>query len=310
MSEEFETVEIDMSDENILYYLYDEDDEEIGFVVEEDGEEVEYYYEWVDSEAYTDLEGTLVDDGDPGTTGDAEAGQPGAVEDFYFDDDEEETDENETADVDEVTDADADEGAETVDLADLDGEVVELEIDEDDIDHYLFDEEGNEIGFVIIEDGAEVECYYQDDEEDVEPAEEPAASKAPAEPEEPKEHGYLYKMTRIAGYEGGKARDKASNQLNKAREKAAPKINEARSKAEAGIDKATEKIEATNEKMQEKSDESTLGITREGVAEATADLNAIAKEGAATAKELKEAYDDIMDSFGFLVPKNVRRKLP
>ena len=53
-----------------------------------------------------------------------------------------------------------------------------------------------------------------------------------------------------------------------------------------------------------------LGITREGVAETTADLNAIAKEGAETAKELKEAYDDIMDSFGFLVPKGIRRKLP
>ena len=63
-------------------------------------------------------------------------------------------------------------------------------------------------------------------------------------------------------------------------------------------------------KLKDKTSDVDLGITREGVAEATADLNAIAKEGAETAKELKEAYDDIMDSFGFLVPKGIRRKLP
>ena len=53
-----------------------------------------------------------------------------------------------------------------------------------------------------------------------------------------------------------------------------------------------------------------MGITREDIAETTADLNVIAKEGAATAKELKEAYDEIMNDFGFLVPKKIKRRLP
>ena len=63
-------------------------------------------------------------------------------------------------------------------------------------------------------------------------------------------------------------------------------------------------------KAKAKADEMDLGITREGVAETTADLNAIAKEGAETVKELKEAYDDIIENFGFLVPKKIKRRLP
>ena len=45
MAEEFETVELEYSEDDILYYIMDEDDNEIGFALEEDGQEVEYYYE-------------------------------------------------------------------------------------------------------------------------------------------------------------------------------------------------------------------------------------------------------------------------
>ncbi len=47
-------------------------------------------------------------------------------------------------------------------------------------------------------------------------------------------------------------------------------------------------------------DEFDLGITREGVAEVTSDLNAIYKEGAGVVSELKGAMDDINESMGFL----------
>ena len=183
-------------------------------------------------------------------------------------------------------------------------EVVELEYSEDDILYYLVDEDDNEVGFVIEEDGHEVECYYEgyDESEFVlveEPAEEPAVASEPYVPEKAEDHGYLHKLAAIAGHEGGKARAKAEVKLDKVR-----------GKAEVQVDKAKKAASKTASKAKATAEENDLGITREDVAEATSDLNAIAKEGAQTAKELKEAYDDIMDSFGFLVPNKVRRRLP
>lgn len=159
-------------------------------------------------------------------------------------------------------------------------EIEEVEISDDDILYYLVDEEGNEVGFVIEEDGAEVECYYEGFEDiEFEVIEETAAN--PSEADDGKEEpGYLYKLASIAGHEGGKAREKAEKSLDKMRGKAEVQAKKAKSKA----------------------DEFDLGITREGVTEMTQDLNAVAKEGLDTARELKEAYDDIMGTFDFLKP--------
>lgn len=172
--------------------------------------------------------------------------------------------------------------------ADGQDDVVEMEIAEDDILYYLVDEDGNEVGFVIEEDGHEVECYYEAE-----------AEAEPYVPEKAADHGYLHKIASIAGHEGGKARKKAEVQLDKVRDK-----------AEVHVDKAKKTASEQKSKAKSKADELDISITREDVSEATSNLNAIAKEGAETAKELKEAYDDIMDSFGFLVPKKVRRRLP
>lgn len=46
-------------------------------------------------------------------------------------------------------------------------------------------------------------------------------------------------------------------------------------------------------------DEFDFGITKEGVAEATSDMNAIYKDGIAVAAELKGAFDDIKGAFDF-----------
>ncbi len=190
-------------------------------------------------------------------------------------------------------------------------ETVELEYSEDDILYYIEDEDGTEIGFALEEDGVEVEYYYEsfeaDDYETVSVVEEvveeapasPGAKAETSEAAEPKERGYLYKMASIVGHEG-----------NKTRKLAEEKLDVARGKAEEQYGKAKKVATEQAGKAKAKADDMDLGITREGVAEMTSDLNAIAKEGAETAKELKEAYDDIMDNFGFLVPKKVRRRLP
>jgi hypothetical protein len=59
----------------------------------------------------------------------------------------------------------------------------------------------------------------------------------------------------------------------------------------------------TDVKRKSDGEEFDLGITREGVAEATADLNIIYKEGSEVAKELKETFDDINESLSFLKKK-------
>lgn len=170
-------------------------------------------------------------------------------------------------------------------------EIEEVEISDDDILYYLVDEEGNEVGFVIEEDGAEVECYYEGFEDiEFEVIEETAAN--PSEADDGKEEpGYLYKLASIAGHEGGKAREKAEKSLDKMR-----------GKAEVQAKKAKEAATEQAKKAKSKADEFDLGITREGVTEMTQDLNAVAKEGLDTARELKEAYDDIMGTFDFLKP--------
>lgn len=250
MSEEFESIELEVSEEDILYYLVDEDDNPIGFAVMEDGEEVEYYFDDADS-----------------------------VEIEYV--------------------GDADEG---------DEEVIELEVSEDDIVYHIVNEDGEEIGFAILEDGEEVEYYFDGSSADqYEAVDSPETSQAAgsasrvksAIEEEPEKHGYLYKMASIAGHTGNKARKRAEVELGKVR-----------GKAEKQVDRATNAVEAKSKELKAKKDEAGLGITRDDIVETTSDLNVIAKEGAETAKELKAAYDDIMDSFGFLVPNKVRRRLP
>lgn len=253
MSENPETIEVTYSDDEILYYLVDEDDNEVGFVILEDGQEVECYYEGFDSEGY--------------------------------------------------------EAVDTISTK-SEFETVELEYSDDDIAYYLVDENDNEVGFVIIEDGKEVECYYEEYEElAFEPADK-QDSKTDAktktnhqeddeDEDDSEEHGYIYKIASIASHEG-----------NKARKKAEKKLGVVRGKAEVQVEKATKAVTAKTKEAKKKADEFNPGITREDISEMTKDLNAIAKEGVATAKDLKETYDDIMDSVGFLIPKKIKRKLP
>ena len=101
--------------------------------------------------------------------------------------------------------------------AEEDLEVVELELSDDDIVRYLEDEDGNRIGFVIMEDGEEAEYLYVEDED-----------------------------------------------------------------ADGEV-----------------ADDGSLGITRDGVQQATDDMNAIFKDGVKMAAEFKGAFDDIKSALDF-----------
>lgn len=56
---------------------------------------------------------------------------------------------------------------------------------------------------------------------------------------------------------------------------------------------------------EEEDNEFDLGITKEGVAQATSDINSIYKDGVVVATELKGAFDDIKSAFDF---KSVLKK--
>lgn len=112
-------------------------------------------------------------------------------------------------------------------------EIFEIEIEEEDIAGYIYDEDDNEIGIIVLdEDGNEVELFYAEEGEYEYVDEEPAA-----------------KPRKSSG------------------------------------------------------EEYDLGITREGVAQATNDMNAIYKDGIQVAAELKSTFDDISEGFSFLKKK-------
>ena len=212
-------------------------------------------------------------------------------------------------------------------------ETIELEYSEDDIAYYIVDENDVEIGFALLEDGEEVEYYYegydgadyvsapepeaeaaaQDEvEAEDEPIDEAQAKKsskhtpeADAEVEDEQgEPSTLRKLATIAGAEADKLRGKASKKADQARAVAEEKAKKARTVAESQAKKAAKKAKESAKKLKEDAeDDFDLGITREDVTEAAADLNVIAREGSETVAELKEAYDDIMGSFGFLKKK-------
>ena len=159
--------------------------------------------------------------------------------------------------------------------------MLEIEFDEDDIQCYLVDEDDNEIGFVLLdEDGNEVEYYYAEDDADVEETEEdePAESASSKVAAKKKSGSLAYKAGAAAA--GAAATGKAAAKTGVA-------------KAKQGVEKAR----GWADKFQPNDDgEYDLGITREGVKEATADMNSIYHEGVETIAELKEAFDDINES--------------
>ena len=51
--DDFELIELEYTEDDIAYYIEDEDGNELGFaIVGENGEEVEYYYDGVEASQY------------------------------------------------------------------------------------------------------------------------------------------------------------------------------------------------------------------------------------------------------------------
>lgn len=185
----------------------------------------------------------------------------------------------------EQEDADAVEASEASRSAEADEEavefeeeVIEIEFDEDDIQCYLVDEDDNEIGFILLDEhGEEVEYYYA--EEDTDSAGDPEKpARGCRSSSEKKNDSLAYRAGAAAA--GAAATGKAA--------------------AKTGVEKAkhgVEKARGWADKFQPNDDgEYDLGITREGVKETTADMNAIYHEGIETIAELKDAFDDINES--------------
>ncbi len=140
----------------------------------------------------------------------------------------------ETAQEDEAADVLNSEGYHTEDAHDLELEVIEMEIADEDIHAYLVDEDGNEVGFTLIDENGDEQEYYYVDMDEYEVVDE----------DDPNAH------TTVVRAEDGEEFD--------------------------------------------------LGITREGIADATDDMNVIYKEGSEVLSELKETMDDISESMSFL----------
>ena len=184
--------------------------------------------------------------------------------------------------------ADNEEVAETAAAAEVEDEeialkeeVLEIEFDEDDILYYLVDEDDVTVGFVLPdENGNEVEYYFTDEEIEQFKQEEEERARAKASRSSSKKENTSLAYKAGAAAAGAAATGKAA--------------------AKTGVEKAkhgVEKARGWADKFQPNDDgEYDLGITREGVKEATADMNSIYHEGVETIAELKEAFDDINES--------------
>ena len=205
------------------------------------------------------------------------------------------------------------------------------EYSEDDIVCYLVDEGGTEVGFVVVEDGHEVECYYEEGDWQVVgmEGEPPIPASEDEGPDDAQAHSSLDRFVAIAGRGGEKAMEVAGPKIDAARDKAGEALEVARGKAEVVLDdvrgkaanalddardKAGERLEQAKQtakqqaaKVQAKMKEAESGITRESVREAGANLNAFARESAEFAGELRQAYVDIRENFGFI---QVEKKTP
>ena len=171
-------------------------------------------------------------------------------------------------------------------------ETVELEYSEDDILYYLVDEDGNEIGFALYEDGAEVEYYYEGVDADAYAAAPAvAASKtADAAPSSPAKSTNAQPFARRAGEEVGKLATKAgagASQAAAAAKDTARKIKE-------GV--------STKKKAEEDDEDLGFGLTSGQVKHAAGEFTSLAKEGAEAAAELRGVYNDIFGELDFLKP--------
>ena len=260
-----DAMELEFSEEDVAYYIDDEDGNEIGVALyDEDGNEVEYYY------SDEDVEYVEIDEADGEDVGAGAAWEP-------------------EADASAAREPEADASAAREPETDTEDEVFEeeafeLEFSEEDVAYYIEDEDGNEIGFALTEpDGTETEYYYEGVDAD---AYVEAPNDPPSTPVSAKSKG-AQPFVRRAGEEVGKLSVKAG---------------EGAAQAAAAAKNTVRKIKDGKSKDQEEDEDLGFGLTSSQVKKAAGDFTSLAKEGAQAAAELRGVYDDIFGELDFLKP--------
>ena len=258
-----ETMELEFSEEDIAYFIVDEDDNEIGIALyDDDGNEVEFYY----ADDFDPDEFELVADEDSENAEDGDAFEIEVSEDdiAYFIVDEQG---NEIGFA--LTDEDGTEteyyyeGVDAEDYADADA--VEVFTDSDYAEPTV----------VTEEDCLDPEALAIA-QEAFDSAQNAKALQAKKNQPFAKRAGYeVGKLTTIAGTQAGKAAATAKDTFKRIKEDA-------------------------KKPAEEKDEDLGFGLTANGVKKAAGEFSTMAKDGAQAAAELKEVYNDIAESLDFL----------
>ena len=175
-----------------------------------------------------------------------------------------------------------------------DFELIELEYTEDDIAYYIEDEEGNELGFAIVdENGEEVEYYYDGVEASQYESADSAVNEQSGDPDD--------------------AESEPVAQASSApRRQTAPKAKEVKEESLAYLagnaaGKMKVKAKTVPDKLEQKKNDAKNSHAKEELKEAASDLNTLYHAGKEVGDELKAAYDDIAEVLDFLPGKKLKK---
>ncbi len=217
------------------------------------------------------------------------------------------------------------EEAEAFDEEYFESEVIELEIDEDDILYYITDQDDNEIGFAIMEDGKEVEYYYETDEdyriaevlEDVYDEAEYADGDDGIEDADEElliemeidDDDILYYLVDEDDNEIGFAimEDGKEVEYYYVDEEIDVAAEGDAAAASANADAESAEAPAAGKTDAKGGDDSDPLFTAEEISEFKDDMVGLLKDGASLAKELKSTYDEFSDVLDFLPIKKKHR---
>ncbi len=175
-----------------------------------------------------------------------------------------------------------------------DFELIELEYTEDDIAYYIEDEEGNELGFAIVdENGEEVEYYYDGVEASQYESADSAVNEQSGDPDD--------------------AESELVAQASSApKHQTAPKAKEVKEESLAYLagnaaGKMKVKAKTVPDKLEQKKNDAKNSHAKEELKEAASDLNTLYHAGKEVGDELKAAYDDIAEVLDFLPGKKFKK---
>ncbi len=159
-------------------------------------------------------------------------------------------------------------------------EFYDIEFNEDAIVAYLEDDDGNEIGFVLLENGEEVEYYY---------AEESVSDYASGHESVASDEEELYELEFSEDSVVAYLEDEDGIEIG---------VVVLEDDREVEYYYAEEDIEyGSSGTHTSRAEDVAPGMSYQDIADTTANLNAVFKEGVLVKNELKEAFSDITSSF-------------